>query len=136
MNSVVQAPAGFSVRYRYERRDLGGWPAARCYVYEVWDSWGRLAYVGMTNNFSARWRQHQDKSWWLREIDVDRVIVNAYPSTRAAHMAEAATINDQSPVYNTKDEAYWYRAYLSSDEGLPALAQKVFVTSAKAEVVS
>jgi predicted GIY-YIG superfamily endonuclease len=39
-------------------------------MYEVWDDGGRLAYVGIADDFARRWRQHIEHSWWMGEITV------------------------------------------------------------------
>ena len=83
-----------------------------CTCYEVWDSMGRLAYVGIADDFPKRWSQHLRMSWWLGEIEIWYVDVRGYRSRLDARMAEAAAINEQSPVYNTAHEAAAYREYL------------------------
>lgn len=84
-------------------------PEARCWVYEVWDTQNRLCYVGVADDFDRRWRQHYSKSWWMREIRVERVYVDGYETRSFARQVEAETIHDQSPVYNTMMERYWYQ---------------------------
>lgn len=86
-------------------------PPAQCWVYEVWDTQRRLAYVGIADNFEKRWRQHLRSSWWLGEIDIWYVTVYGYRSRWEARQVEAVVINTQSPVYNTAREYAAYEAY-------------------------
>lgn len=94
--------------------DYEGRPPANCWVYEVWDTQGRLAYVGIADNFEKRWRSHQHSSWWLSEIEIWYVSVHGFRSRREARKIEAAVINTQSPVYNTRRETSSYRCYLAT----------------------
>lgn len=87
-----------------------------CHTYEVWDTRGRLAYVGIADDFLRRWAQHIRQSWWLGEIEVWYIEVTEHLTRTAARMSEAAAINEQSPVYNTASEASSYRAYLEAQE--------------------
>lgn len=87
-----------------------------CYTYEVWDTMGRLAYVGIADDFARRWGQHVRQSWWLGEIEVAHIDVIEYRTRTTARMSEAAMINEQSPVYNTAREEGAYRAYLAAME--------------------
>lgn len=90
-------------------------PAARSWVYEVWDTRDRLAYVGIADDFDRRWRQHVDKSWWLHEIQVAQIFVEGYFTRDEARQIEAEVINSQSPVYNTSRELAAYRRYKAFD---------------------
>lgn len=94
-----------------------------CHTYEVWDTMGRLAYVGIADYFERRWVQHVRQSWWLGEIQVAYVDVIEYTTRAAARMSEAAMINEQSPVYNTAREEAAYRAYRATfeDDAWPGL---------------
>lgn len=87
-------------------------PPVACWVYEVWDTHHRLAYVGIADNFERRWRQHESSSWWMGEIEVWYVEVFGYRSRWDARQVEAQMINDQHAVFNTNKEAYAYRAWL------------------------
>lgn len=100
----------------YERR-----PAPSCWVYEVWDTQGRLAYVGIADDFAKRWAQHLRMSWWLGEIDVWYVEVFGYRTRWEARQVEACVINEQNPVYNTSRETGAYLEYLrlNEDESRP-----------------
>lgn len=112
------------------------WAARRggdmCHVYEVWDDRGRLAYVGIADDFERRWDQHLRSSWWLGEIRVWHVTVRTYPSRFHARMAEAAAINEQAPVYNTAHESTAYREYQRHNDdpewiGFGLLATRRFI---------
>lgn len=106
-------------------------PDAQCFVYEVWDTMHRLAYVGIADNFERRWRQHQRSSWWLGEIDIWYVDIFGYRSRHEARLAEACVINDQCPVYNTSQESSSFRQYQASTDnprddldGVPVARQR------------
>lgn len=88
--------------------------AARCWVYEVWDTQNRLAYVGIADNWERRWAQHESKSWWLNEITVQRIYLNGYRTRAEAQETEAEVIATQSPVYNTRQEHGAYERALSN----------------------
>lgn len=87
------------------------YPEAHCFVYEVWDSMHRLAYVGIADNFERRWQQHRRSSWWLGEIDIWYIDIFGYRSRWEARQMEACVINEQSPIYNTSLESAAYREY-------------------------
>ena len=108
LDGLMEVPA---VRPEY-RHLYTNTPAARCWVYEVWDTQHRLAYVGIADNFERRWRQHCTSSWWLGEIDVWYIDLHGYRTRNEAEQVEAATINEQSPVYNTRLETRAYARYL------------------------
>lgn len=92
---------------------------AGCYEYQVWDVRGRLVYVGIADDFRARWAQHQRRSWWMGEVEVAYVDVTAWPTRTAARWSEAAVINEQSPVYNIALEEASYRAAQESEWPAP-----------------
>lgn len=112
-----------------------------CHTYEVWDTMGRLAYVGIADDFRRRWEQHQRQSWWLGEIEVAHIDVIEYRTRGAARMSEAAMINEQSPVYNTSREEAAYRQYQAACEseewlGLGVVGFTRYFASDFAEVTS
>lgn len=82
--------------------------AVHCWVYEIWDTYNRLAYVGIAENWERRWKQHQAKSWWLDEITVQRIYLNGYRTRGEAVETEAEVIATQNPVYNTRQERHAY----------------------------
>lgn len=90
----------------------GDVPPAECWEYEVWDADDRLVYVGVADNFDRRWRQHEDKSWWLNEVKLKYVVVNGYRSRDEARQVEAQVINEHAPVYNTNREIRHYKRFL------------------------
>lgn len=96
-------------------------PDAKCWVYEVWDTQGRLAYVGIADDFPKRWAQHKRMSWWMGEIDIWYVDLLGFRSRWEARQVEAATIHGQNPVYNTAREETAYAGYLGlySDPSRP-----------------
>jgi len=91
------------------RTVLDGSAKAMCFDYAVWDTRNRLVYVGIAYNFRQRWAQHVRSSWWLGEVEVDRVEVTGWPTRTAARFAEACAINEQAAIYNTAREPSSYR---------------------------
>jgi hypothetical protein len=70
----------------------------RTALYRLFDSAGRLLYVGITFNPSDRWRGHSGtKSWWK---DVTRREVEWHTTRSAAERAETTAITDERPLYN------------------------------------
>lgn len=70
----------------------------RTALYRLFDSSGRLLYVGITFNPSDRWRGHSStKSWWR---DVARREVEWHETRSAAERKEAAAIFTEKPLYN------------------------------------
>ncbi len=109
MGAMVQAETGLLQFDSYER---SGAPAPHCFVYRVWDTHGRLAYVGIAENFERRWLQHVHLSWWMGEITVRLVVVHGYRSRAEARQVEAAAINEEKPVFNTNRETAAYERFL------------------------
>lgn len=68
-------------------------------VYEIYDEDGRLLYVGVTDDFERRMRQHAHTKWWWNP-DQQHSIVFEYPNRGEALRVEAETIRSQRPVYN------------------------------------
>jgi hypothetical protein len=59
----------------------------------------RLLYVGMTNDFPARIRQHlKDKDWALA---IGEINLWVYPNRKEAEKAEIDAICEQHPLFNT-----------------------------------
>lgn len=73
----------------------------RTALYRLYDSIGRLLYVGITFNPSDRWRGHSGtKSWWK---DVTRREIEWHPTRSAAERAEVAAIKGEGPLYNVAE---------------------------------
>lgn len=73
----------------------------RAALYRLFDSEGRLLYVGVAFNPETRWKDHaKDKPWWN---DVKRKAV-VWCTTRTDALAdEAEAIRTERPLYNVKD---------------------------------
>ncbi|MGA4875918.1 GIY-YIG nuclease family protein [Streptomyces lydicamycinicus] len=79
----------------------------RTAVYRLFDSEGRLLYVGISNDPGFRWKQHRgDKQWWQHVADKT---VTWYDTRMLALQAEALAIHTEAPMYNT------VKPYLISD---------------------
>lgn len=69
------------------------------YVYTL-SAQSETLYVGVTNNLTIRFANHQStKSWWR---DVDRIEVLPYKTREDAGRKEALLIRELSPKYNEK----------------------------------
>jgi predicted GIY-YIG superfamily endonuclease len=67
-------------------------------LYRHWNADSELLYVGLTNNFKARTKDHQrEKDWW-REVAF--VTVEHFDSREELERAEAVAIHTEDPKYN------------------------------------
>jgi predicted GIY-YIG superfamily endonuclease len=67
-------------------------------VYRVYDTTGRLIYIGSTRDIVSRFAQHERLSWWHELVaDVQTV---AYPTQDAAAAAEQVAIQEEQPAFN------------------------------------
>lgn len=76
--------------------DLTRGPA---WVYRIYDTQGRLIYVGETLNLVVRLAAHGDK-WWGTQIA--KVKAKVYPNRGEAQAAERAAIKAERPRFNIK----------------------------------
>lgn len=67
-------------------------------VYRIYDTAGRLLYVGISTNPEGRLAQHRCRQPWGR--DVAAVEVAWFADREAAKSAEAHAIRDENPLYN------------------------------------
>ena len=75
----------------------GGEPTA---LYRTYDTSSDLLYVGISNNFGTRWKQHaKTQPWWP---EVQRLTVEWYPNREDAEAAEVAAIGAEQPKYNIR----------------------------------
>jgi predicted GIY-YIG superfamily endonuclease len=67
-------------------------------VYRFYDASGRLLYVGITANTTARWGRHKAKAaWWA---DRQRVEVTWHDDRVAAATEEYRAIRSENPIWN------------------------------------
>ena len=67
-------------------------------LYRFFDEGDELLYVGITNNPSARFKQHgADKDWWHEVVTIR---MQRYPSRAAVLIAEKRAIIEEKPRYN------------------------------------
>jgi DNA-binding transcriptional regulator YhcF (GntR family) len=72
----------------------------RTAVYRLYDSAGRLLYVGITNDPKVRWLAHAgDKAWWS---EVARRDVEWVPDRSTAVRLEGEAIRMERPIHNVK----------------------------------
>lgn len=71
-------------------------------LYRIYGEGKTLLYVGITDNYGARMRQHADKHWWA---EVRSIAVTEYATRATAAEAEVEAIVDESPKYNRAHNA-------------------------------
>ncbi len=78
------------------------------YLYFAYDTWDELLYIGVTNDFELRMRQHsQSAAWWKPSV---RVEVQEQPNRATALIRERDLIASERPVYNVqhnRDSTPW-----------------------------
>ncbi|MFJ2630904.1 hypothetical protein ACIO6U_02930 [Streptomyces sp. NPDC087422] len=79
--------------------DIENQPTA---VYRLYETGGRLLYVGMTNNPDVRFKWHSRMHWWHR---VARKDVEWHSDRTAARHHEAAAIKSEEPILNAMHAA-------------------------------
>lgn len=73
------------------------------FVYRMFDSSGRLLYVGMTGNLEQRLHHHSFNAPWYGRVA--RTTVETYPDRAAAIAAEKHAIQTEQPELNTTHNA-------------------------------
>jgi hypothetical protein len=67
-------------------------------LYRLFGADGELLYIGISDAFGRRWRDHaMSKPWWP---DVRRQAIDWHPSREDAEAAEKAAIKAERPKYN------------------------------------
>lgn len=67
-------------------------------VYRIFDSGGRLLYVGIATDPVRRIKEHRfEKSWW---VDAATARIERFPGRPAAQAAEKAAIHSEGPLHN------------------------------------
>lgn len=95
-----------------------------CDVYRIFDSQGRLLYVGMSANAFKRIDQHRsDYQPWIPIAD--HIEVTRYRNRRSAAYMEALIINEESPAWNVRNESKSLAKYEAADL-TPIEAPEVF----------
>lgn len=88
---------------------------ARVFLYELYEPSARdpsrsalhPVYVGITGSFPARWASHRRASWWFERVNPLCVILTGFETRADARKAEAISIREHRPAYNTKEERRW-----------------------------
>lgn len=70
----------------------------RTALYRFFDADDELLYVGITYDPATRWKQHQSKAPWWR--DVTMRTVEWYDDRPAAEAAERKAVQTEGPRYN------------------------------------
>ena len=68
-------------------------------LYRIWGDADLLLYIGVSDDFGSRWKQHaKQQPWW---DEMRRLTVDAWYESRAqAEAAEQAAIKAEAPKYN------------------------------------
>lgn len=67
-------------------------------LYRLYNTDGRLLYVGITSNPKARWSAHsRDKHWWP---EVARKTIEWFETRKSAERIEKVEVEEESPRYN------------------------------------
>ena len=84
----------------------------RTALYRMFDAGRALLYIGVSNNFGYRWKQHASaQSWWP---EVQRQTVEWYPNRKDAEAAEVAAIKAEGPRHNITHSAVLSRETFSA----------------------
>lgn len=92
-------------------------------LYRVRGENALLLYIGISDNFGRRWKEHAKRQpWWseMRSLSVDRW----YGSRAEAEAAEAAAIKAEQPKYNKTHAAPMRRQRVTVNP-YPILVQAV-----------
>ena len=68
-------------------------------LYRIWGDAGLLIYIGISDDFGRRWKEHARKQpWWdeMKRLTVDE----CFDSREDAEAAEEAAIDAEYPKYN------------------------------------
>lgn len=76
-------------------------PDDPCAVYRLYDTLGKLLYVGASHNPDQRRRDHRKEKPWRRRIA--SMTIEWYPDRAAAEAAEREVIAREEPEYNVRD---------------------------------
>jgi excisionase family DNA binding protein len=71
-------------------------------LYRIFGDRSTLLYVGITDNYDRRMRQHSEKSWWR---DVRRIDTQEFATRTEALRAETVAIKAERPLHNRAQNA-------------------------------
>jgi excisionase family DNA binding protein len=66
-------------------------------LYRIYGEASALLYVGITDNYDSRMRQHSEKAWWS---DVRRIDALDFTERAEASSAEKLAIQTEGPLHN------------------------------------
>lgn len=85
------------------------WSEKPHYVYRLYDSIGRLLYVGMAEDVRYRFPRHRYRNYeWFSQVV--RIESNKYKNRESAEIMEMIQINSLHPIHNKrrKREVHWH----------------------------
>lgn len=95
----------------------------RTALYRLFDTEGRLLYVGIAFNPDSRWAGHSaSKSWWP---DVAEKRIEWHETRSAAVAAERAAIAAELPLYNKQDSPQPYEGVTTKEGTMPSRVVRI-----------
>lgn len=95
----------------------------RTALYRLFDTEGRLLYVGIAFNPDSRWAGHSaSKSWWT---DVAEKRIEWHETRSAAVAAERAAIAAELPLYNKQDSPQPYEGVTTKEGTMPSRVVRI-----------
>lgn len=79
-------------------------------LYRIYGEKRVLIYIGITDDYDSRMRQHSEKSWWA---EVRGITTEEFTDRSAAAEAEARAIRSESPKYNRTHSGKAARRFLA-----------------------
>lgn len=78
----------------------------RTAVYRLYNSMGRLLYVGIAWNTRKRFAQHGKTQPWWKEVDMSQTEITWYGTRKLAKQQETVAIKTEFPLYNKAENKY------------------------------
>lgn len=95
----------------------------RTALYRLFDTEGRLLYIGIAFNPDNRWAGHgASKSWW---VDVAEKRIEWHETRSAAVAAERAAIASELPLYNKQDSPQPYEGVTTKEGTMPSRVVRI-----------
>jgi S-DNA-T family DNA segregation ATPase FtsK/SpoIIIE len=71
--------------------------------YMLYNTDGRLLYVGITVNPNTRFGEHATERIWWDQVDMSRTVITWYPNRKKAKAQETKAIRTLHPIYNVSE---------------------------------
>jgi energy-coupling factor transporter ATP-binding protein EcfA2 len=90
-------------RFRHGGQQYGN-QTRRTAVYECYDITGRLLYVGIAYNPSARLQEHSEEDFWWAQVDQTKTVITWWKSRKSAKREETKQIHNRKPLFNIQEQ--------------------------------